>query len=158
MISNDVFSQKLRQRGFTLIEVLISILILSVGLLGAAAMQLQSLKFTQASQWRSQANFLAYDIVERIRANRVNAASYGLTLDDGPPSGGLDTVAKIDISDWLGQLSSTIPGGDGSITWDNGSNELVIVVVSSDQAKVRSVVDGDVAADSTFTYSTRLEP
>lgn len=145
------------QRGFTLIEVLISILILSVGLLGAAAMQLQSLKFTQGSQWRSQANFLAYDIVERIRANRTNVGSYALALSDGPPGGGLDTIAKIDLSDWLGQLSTTIPGGDGSITWTNASRELVIVVVSNDQAKVRSVGGGTVAA-STFTYSTRLDP
>lgn len=144
------------QRGFTLIEVLISILILSVGLLGAAAMQLQSLKFTQGSQWRSQANFLAYDIVERIRANRTNVGSYALALSDGPPGGGLDTIAKIDLSDWLGQLSS-IPGGDGSITWASGTRELVIVIVSNDQAKVRSVDGGTVAA-STFTYSTRLDP
>lgn len=58
-----------RQNGFSLIEVLISILILAVGLLGAASIQLNALKYTDSSTMRSQASFIAYDMMDRIRAN-----------------------------------------------------------------------------------------
>ncbi|WP_213875356.1 type IV pilus modification protein PilV [Pseudomonas sp. dw_358] len=57
------------QGGFSLIEVMISVLILAVGLLGAAAIQLTALKYTDSSTMRSQASFIAYDMMDRIRAN-----------------------------------------------------------------------------------------
>jgi len=145
-----------QQKGLSLIEVLISVFILAVGLLGLAAMQLQSLKYTQGSQWRSQANFLAYDIVERIRANRPSVADYVIALNDVRPTSNLDTMAKNDLSQWLGQLETTIPGGDGSVAWDNGSRRLTVVITAQDQGRVRQVGAADLA-DTTFTYITQLD-
>ncbi|RMV75830.1 Pre-pilin leader sequence [Pseudomonas caricapapayae] len=58
-----------RQTGMTLIEVLVSVLILAIGLLGAAAIQLNALKYTDSSAMTSQASFIAYDMMDRIRAN-----------------------------------------------------------------------------------------
>ena len=118
-----------QQKGLSLIEVLISVFILAVGLLGLAAMQLQSLKYTQGSQWRSQANFLAYDIVERIRANRPSVADYVIAESDEAPSS-RDTMAGNDLFLWLDQLETTIPGGDGSVAWDNGSRRLTVVITA----------------------------
>lgn len=66
-----------RQRGFSLIEVLISILILAVGLLGAASIQLNALKYTDSSTMRSQASFIAYDMMDRIRANPNGSYALG---------------------------------------------------------------------------------
>ncbi len=60
---------KPRQKGMTLIEVLVSVLILAIGILGAAAIQLNALKYTDSSAMTSQASFLAYDMMDRIRAN-----------------------------------------------------------------------------------------
>ena len=57
------------QEGMTLIEVLVALLILTVGILGAAAVQLNSLKYTDSSRMTSQASFIAYDMMDRIRAN-----------------------------------------------------------------------------------------
>jgi len=69
-----------RQSGMTLIEVLISVLILGIGLLGAAAIQLNALKYTDSSTMTSQASFIAYDMMDRIRANvDGNSASNGVT-------------------------------------------------------------------------------
>lgn len=56
------------QDGMTLIEVLVALLVLSVGLLGAAAVQLNALKYTDSSLMTTQANFIAYDMLDRIRA------------------------------------------------------------------------------------------
>ena len=59
-----------RSRGFTLVEVLVALVVLSIGLLGVAALQLTSLRSNHSSAMRSQATFLAYDIIDRMRANR----------------------------------------------------------------------------------------
>ncbi len=69
-----------RQAGMTLIEVLVSVLILAIGLLGAAAIQLNALKYTDSATMSSQASFIAYDMMDRIRANvDGNASANGAT-------------------------------------------------------------------------------
>lgn len=62
-----------KMTGFTLIEVLIALVILTGGLLGLAASQANSIKNNQSAYNRSQATQLAYDIVDRIRANTADA-------------------------------------------------------------------------------------
>ena len=62
-----------KSRGFTLIEVLIALVILSVGLLGLAGLQIISLKNNQSTYARGQANLMAMDVIDRIRANPVSA-------------------------------------------------------------------------------------
>ena len=64
-----VYGNRRTQTGIGLIEVLVSVLILAIGLLGAAALQLNSLKYTDSSTMSSQASFIAYDMMDRIRAN-----------------------------------------------------------------------------------------
>ncbi|MGF0241971.1 type IV pilus modification protein PilV [Rhodococcus sp. IEGM1300] len=76
------------QKGMTLIEVLVALLILTVGLLGAAAIQLNALKYTDSSRMTSQASFIAYDMMDRIRAN--SGADYTVT----PPTAGNLNVAR----------------------------------------------------------------
>lgn len=58
-----------RQRGFSLVEVMVSVLVLSGGLLGLAFMQAQGMKFNAEAYQRTQATVLAYDIIDRLRAN-----------------------------------------------------------------------------------------
>lgn len=76
------------QKGMTLIEVLVALLILTMGLLGAAAIQLNALKYTDSSRMTSQASFIAYDMMDRIRAN--SGADYTVT----PPTAGNLNVAR----------------------------------------------------------------
>ena len=56
------------QTGMTLIEVVVAVLILVIGLLGAAVVQLNALKYTDSTRMTSQASFIAYDMLDRIRA------------------------------------------------------------------------------------------
>lgn len=63
------------QRGATLIEILVTLLIFTVGLLGIAAMQLNALRGSTDSAQRSQATWVLQDIVERIRANPEGTAN-----------------------------------------------------------------------------------
>lgn len=83
------------QEGMTLIEVLVALLILTVGILGAAAVQLNSLKYTDSSRMTSQASFIAYDIMDRIRAN--SGADYTVTP---PTSGNLNVSRDQDLYDF----------------------------------------------------------
>lgn len=109
-----------RQKGFGLIEVLVALLILAVGLLGMASLQTASLQQTTGSQTRTQAILLAKDIVERIRANRPNRASYALAgqaavacnSDFAITNGG---VAADDLNEWRNALGCLLPGGNGEI-------------------------------------------
>lgn len=65
-------------RGFSLIEVLVALLVLSIGLLGLAALQTTSLQYNSESYFRTQATFLAYDIIDRMRANNAAVADGGI--------------------------------------------------------------------------------
>lgn len=62
-----------RQRGFSLVEVMVSVLVLSGGLLGLAFMQAQGMKFNAEAYQRTQATVLAYDIIDKLRANPIAA-------------------------------------------------------------------------------------
>lgn len=65
-----MFPVRFTRRGFSLIEVLVALLVLSVGLLGLAALQTTGLAFNHQSYERTQAVIQAYDIIDRMRANR----------------------------------------------------------------------------------------
>ena len=64
------------QRGFGLLEILITVFILGVGLLGLAGLQATSLSFNHSAYNRSQATILAYDIIDRMRANPTAISNY----------------------------------------------------------------------------------
>ena len=70
------FSDMKRAEGFTLIEVLVSLLILAIGVLGIIALQFKGLKYSYDANVRSQITFLANDVADKMRLNTVNAANY----------------------------------------------------------------------------------
>jgi type IV pilus assembly protein PilV len=78
MLRGKIFMQNKHQCGFTLLEVLIALLVLSIGLLGLAALQTIGLRSNQMASTRTTATQLAYDITDRMRANE---AATGLTRD-----------------------------------------------------------------------------
>ena len=102
----------------SLIEVLVAVLVLAVGLLGVAAMQSLALRGGQGSLESSQAVMQTTSIIEAMRANRANAASY---VYDGtgscatvPPASG--SLADFDKNAWVTGLKSTIGSGAGDTT------------------------------------------
>jgi type IV pilus assembly protein PilV len=71
------------QTGFTLVEVMVAIVILSFGLLGVAGMMVKGIQFTHSAQQRSVATLLAYDMIDRMRSNQA-----GVALADNLAGGG----------------------------------------------------------------------
>ncbi len=105
-----------KENGFSLMEVLVTLLILAIGLLSIAAMQLKGLQYNHDAYMRSQVNVLAYDIADRMRLNRANAANYvsNYTIPANVPTGcALATGANAvnDLACWRVQLFNSIPPG-----------------------------------------------
>jgi type IV pilus assembly protein PilV len=135
-----------RQRGLSLIEVLVAIVIISLGLLGMAGLQASGLRTSQSAFYRAQAAQFANDMAERMRANLGDARNYTLTMAATPPTG--TTVMDRDRADWLARLAA-LPAGDGSIAVDLASNTVTIVVQWDDTR-------GGGAANANYTLTTRL--
>lgn len=102
-----------QQRGVSLLEVMISVLILGVGLLGIAAMQALALRGGQGSLESSQAVMQTTSIAEAMRANRLNAGNYAMAMTCTAGSGG--SLAQNDLAAWINALKRTIgTAGDTS--------------------------------------------
>lgn len=81
-------------RGFSLVEALVALLVLSIGLLGLALLQGQGLKFNTDAYLRTQATILAYDIIDRMQANPVGlAAGAYLVTSSGSAASKMSTYA-----------------------------------------------------------------
>ena len=118
-------------QGFSLIEVLVALVVLSVGLLGLAALQSTAAQFNAGAYTRSQATILAYDIADRIRANRAAAlngdytSAYAGRCRPRATRVVAGTVAQQDLGAWRRALACTLPSGNGAVAcdgdWDGGS-------------------------------------
>lgn len=130
------FARKaLRQRGAGLIEVMVAILVLAIGLLGIAGMQLVSLQNNHSAALRGQAVVLAYDALDRMRANRDAAfiGNYATAVGDLPPAG--TTIEALDLQEWKGMLA-TLPSGAGAISSAvAGGRTLFTVTVQWDDSR-----------------------
>jgi len=124
------------QHGFSLVEVLIALAILSIGLLGLAALQTVSLKVGHDSYQRTQATMLAYDMVDRMRANPVGyaAAKYDNILANTNPGTSdcvsvtctTDEIADYDIRTWHTILAAILSLREGTISGSGATRTITI--------------------------------
>ena len=135
---------KRRQRGFTLLEILVALLVLSIGLLGLAGLQTFSLRNNHSALLRSQAVVLAYDALDRMRSNRDQAmlgggSAYNTTYSQA--AGSYSTtgcssactsseLATYDLSGWKADVAR-LPGGQAQISID-ANNKATVQVQWSD--------------------------
>ncbi|MES2366648.1 MAG: type IV pilus modification protein PilV [Pseudomonadota bacterium] len=125
----------MRQQGFTLLEVLVAMVIVSIGLVGLAGLMMTSAKNNQSAYYRSQASWLGYDIIDRMRANRVLAqgGSYDIALGVMPTGCGAASAPPAgDLCQWNTELQTALPTGKGSIVV---SGSVATVTVSWDDRR-----------------------
>ena len=117
--------------GATLIEVLVTMAIMAIGLLGLAGLQVSNMRNAQDAYYRSQATFLAHDILDRMRVNRAAASHYAVAVGSSTASG-TNTIAVADIAAWKTVLRNQLPDGEGSVVVAGG---LVTVRIEWDDRR-----------------------
>lgn len=146
------FVGRLNQSGVGLIEVLVTLLILSTSLLALGAMQNKSLQFNQGAYMRSQANILAYDLMDRIRINLDNMKDYN-SAEAGPASTPVTSpLASADIDGWRVNVDRQLPDGKGGVSCAIATNICTITITWRELNS-----SGEEDEDSTtFTYEARM--
>jgi type IV pilus assembly protein PilV len=116
--------------GFTLVESMIALVVLSVGMIGVAALHGQGLSAGRSAQLRSIAINLSADMADRIRVNRLGGAAYaGAAANnncDPVGGGGVDCtpaqMAAHDLWLWNQQVAAALPNGQANIAFNAGAN------------------------------------
>ena len=149
-------SSRRSARGATLIEVLVAVVVLSIGLLGLAGLQLTSLQSNYSAYQRSQATWLAYDIADRMRANRANALIGNYDIDFADPAIVCDptptlsgTLANQDLTEWRNGVACLLPEGNARI---NRNDNVVTISIRWDDSRGGTEDDGAL----TFEFRTEL--
>ena len=118
-----------RKTGFSLLEVMVALVIFSIGLIGLAGLQSASLSYNQSAYLRSQATYLAYDMLDKIRANPERSDDYTTLADSYTETGTAyscyysqttgncseQELAKHDIFEWKQSIAQLLPGGKGKV-------------------------------------------
>ena len=134
----DRARSRARRGGFSLIEVLVSILVLSFGMLGVASLLATSLSGSHTSSLRTQAIVLADDLADRMRANRTTAIAAAPNTYEGiapaenrcravhyahrhaaPVACTPQELAADDLFDWLAQVAALLPAGTAVVCIDS---------------------------------------
>jgi len=163
--------------GFTLIEVLVALVVLSVGLLGMAKMVMVSAHSNDSAYLRSQATALAYAILDNMRANRDQAILHAydtplgvMPADPGPcfaaPCAAA-TLAQFDVFRWKQRLDSAVtvagvpigalPSGTGSVVVLDTIPKSAIVTVQWDDSAAQSALKAVAANNIPTPMSVVLE-
>ena len=173
-----------RGGGFTLLEALAATLVLSIGIMGVAAMQARSLRIGQDAYARAQAVHIARDFFERLRANpdgyRETAAYNAVDTEDAggaPPDSGCAKAASgctarqmagQDVREWMGRFinvdgldgdgfRAALPGGRGRVSRAPGGNEFTVVISWAEGIPAAGDGPGLPAAAPAVTLRARLE-
>lgn len=144
-----------KQQGFSLLEVMVTIVILSLGLLGISALIANSIKYNQSAYARTQATLFASQIIDEMRANRsvaVGATSspYAVPLHStAAPSG-----APAEVVAWFSEISAAFPSAKGGIVYDSTSKLFTVTVEWDDSSRLSS--DSVVAGSGVVEIQSRL--
>ncbi len=123
-----------RPAGFSIVEALVALVVLSIGMLGIAALYVESLRAGRSAIYRTQAVNLASDMADRIRANRQARQEYILEAGDTPATNGCAPpdnavcseadLAEDDLARWLTAITEQLPGN--GVRPASGTVEVII--------------------------------
>ncbi len=158
-----------KQAGLGMIEALIALLVISIGLLGIAALQITSMQNTSSAHWHSQAVWYSYEITDRIRANTIDPTNpvnfnlySGIDTDtdyDMDCQTNACTAAQMvtaDAQDW-DDLVSLLPSGRGIIS-SPGANTLQVSVMWRDNSAESNCTNGEPVGSDFSCYTVTITP
>ncbi len=138
------------QRGFTLVEAMVALLVLSIGLLGIAALFVETLRANRTSLYRTVAVNLATDLGDRMRANRNPANAYACGTPVCTPANGGNDIADADLTAWMGAIQNQLPGGTAGVAY-------TAPTATTPAAYVVSVTWDELGQADPVTYQLRIE-
>ncbi|GAB2191850.1 type IV pilus modification protein PilV [Sessilibacter sp. MAH2] len=158
-------SNKSSQKGITLIEILVTVIILAIGFLGLASVQLLGTRNISSSNYRSLATIYAHDIVERMRSNQtgVDFGAYNNTnsedgVDPGCSPCSPAELAQLDLFQWNTLMTSNpvqggLPNGNGTIDYSDATEQFTVTITWSE-----NTIDdaGPGLQDQTYQLVVRL--
>jgi type IV pilus assembly protein PilV len=159
MRSNDFHRS---QRGTTLIEVLVTLVLISVGLLGVAALQLTSLRANQEAYSNSQASALAADILDRMRANQQGVktgqyAKLGDTKSNLGSEGAAGTNGGADMIAWQASIKAILPGVPQGGVQISADGKVVTVTIQWGERADMTTTDAGANKAHLTQFQTRTE-
>lgn len=112
-------------------EVLVTVVILSIGLLGIAGLQATALRNNHSAYLRTQATLLSYDIADRMRANMVAVGSGSYNIPNATSVASCSTeagcstdqMAQNDAWQWRQSIALLLPQGVGTVCLDSSPND-----------------------------------
>lgn len=122
------FKNRRSQLGFNMIEVLISIVVVAIGLLGIVALQVASARFNSSSYYRNVATTLAMDQAERMRSYLSDSASDSYPMMQNPAATAAcitatgcakNQMSQSELNSWMQDVSRLLPNGQARICRDN---------------------------------------
>jgi type IV pilus modification protein PilV len=148
-----------RQAGVGLIEVLVAVLVLSIGFLGIAALQAHSLSINNSAMARSMATVASYSILDAMRVDIASAegGAYEGTVYGNACPAASTTLASVQINQWCGQLASTLGASastTGTITC--GNTGVCTITIAFDDSKSGAAGTGSTTGVQTFTTKAML--
>ena len=136
-----------KNRGFSMIELLVTILVFSIGMLGIASLQTTGMRLTRDAELMGQASIFANNMADRIRGNITFSNSYDdvngtdrTCLDEGSATPAPTcSVAQEEIIQWNEDIGSVLPGGSGIVSVDDTTYSITITwIESQDSNQVNS--------------------
>jgi len=161
-----------RERGTTLIEVLVAILILSIGLLGIAGLQASAMRYSQGSWARAAVSSNLSDLADRIRANPdAGDTAYQLSSTYTAQRAAIDTLAvatdcltttctadqlaDYQLKQWQLAIARDMPGGAGFVSGTR-STGYVLSTIWFDKTNVSYGADGKPVAAEAVTACSKI--
>jgi type IV pilus assembly protein PilV len=127
-----------KQHAFSLIEVLVSIVVIAIGLLGVAKIQANAIRYNHDAVLRAIATIQSNNMLDRLYANQVASSTGQYNALVGIPSRPICTIcssqqiAQMDVHDWNTENAALLPNGQGSVI-KNGNITRIIVRYDKDK-------------------------
>jgi type IV pilus assembly protein PilV len=147
-----------------MLEILVTLVIVAIALLGTAGLQLNAMRVNKGGQFRTQAIFLASDMAERMEANKTEAVlgTYAVAATSAVSVAAADcsvvacnsaNLASWDISQWGTAISNVLPQPSWTVTQTVAGNPSTynIVISWTDRSNVKTVASGGIVDSYTAT-------